>query len=80
MLDLVGVARIDRYANQLMNYAKRYGSNVWHVIYQADVRARLEHLERLCRVAVEEHCAATARGLMHMFEPSVYMYICLVAG
>lgn len=33
-------------------YAQRYGPETWVILYQADVRARREHLERMCRKAL----------------------------
>ena len=69
MLDQVGLATLDRYSTQLNEYANRYGPVVWHIIYQADVRARLEHMERVRRIAIDEHAKAVAAGFSHSFEP-----------
>ena len=68
MLDQVGLATLDRYSSQITEYANRYGQVVWHIIYQADVRARLEHMERLRRVAVEEAARAVTAGGHHEFD------------
>ena len=69
MLDQVGLATLDRYASQINEFANRYGPIVWHIIYQADVRARLEHMERIRRIGIEQHAKATAAGLAHEYDP-----------
>ena len=48
-LDIVCPAHLDLYRDHLHRLHSRYGSQVWFLIYQADVRARREHMERIRR-------------------------------
>ena len=50
------------YGRLIVNYANRHGTVTWPLLYQTDVRCRLEHMERLRRVLEREHAIATARG------------------
>ena len=43
------------YQTFLTDTAKRVGSEHWGLVYQADHRARLEHLERIYRRGMEEY-------------------------
>ncbi len=49
MLNALSISILDRYHDKRSNYAKRLGAASWGIIYQADVRARLECLEGLTR-------------------------------
>ena len=51
-------------------YNKRYGKESWVIQYQADVRARLEQIERVRRRGHQEHQAATAAGTSHSYDPA----------
>ena len=46
----------------IVGYATRYGDLTWPLLYQCDVRCRLEHMERLRRVLERESVAALARS------------------
>lgn len=70
MLRQVVLVRLDRYRTLIHDYAVRYGPKVWHIIYQADVRCRREHMERLRRIAVEESAATHAKGGWHPLDPT----------
>ena len=50
------------YARLTTGYATRYGTATWPLLYQSDVRCRLEHMERLRRVLERDSAAAKARG------------------
>ena len=50
------------YFGLMTGYATRYGAATWPLLYQAEVRCRLEHMERLWRVPERDCAAATARG------------------
>ena len=50
------------YSRLITGCATRYGAATWPLLYQAEVRCRLEHLERLRRVLERDCAAATARG------------------
>ena len=54
----------------IKRYHDRYSASVWAIIYQADVRARLELSERLRRRGESEHQRAQASGLAHTFNPA----------
>ena len=62
MLDAVDLGHLQKYRSHVERLAERYGSRVWSVIYQADVRCRLEHMERLKRRLQSEHDKAKASG------------------
>ncbi len=47
MHNAVSLCTLDRYRDLIKSYWTRYGSKVWVIIYQADVRARLEHIDRM---------------------------------
>ena len=38
---------LDSYHEQLTGYHTEYGDDVWLLLYQTDVRFRLEHMERI---------------------------------
>lgn len=66
--EAVSPAKLDRYADLLTRYVQRYSPAVWHIIYQADVRTRLEHMERLRRLGQKAATDATAAGGAHPFD------------
>ena len=49
MLGIMAPATADSYCDHITRYHQRYGDSVWVILYQADVRARLEHSERIRR-------------------------------
>ena len=70
MLGILTPARCDAYLNMLKKYHSRYGSTVWHLLFQADVRARQEHWERCRRIGAEAKAQADAAGTSHDFNPA----------
>jgi len=50
MLGEVTPGALDAYERQICRYHERYGPSIWVLLYQADVRMRLEHMERLRRI------------------------------
>ena len=68
MLDVCTPAAIDRYGAKIKQYHSRYGDKVWHLIYQIDVRARQEELERKRRLGFNEKANAT-NPADHPFQP-----------
>ena len=68
MFDEISPARLDAYEKHVRNYHERYGRSCWALIYQADVRARLENSERLRRVGKDEHDKAKKAGGTHDFD------------
>eukprot|EP00971_Amphidinium_carterae_P337282 6474019-Amphidinium_carterae.2 len=55
MLGHISPARLEAYREHIRRYAERFGHPCWPIIYQSDVRARLEHVVRLRRQAEESH-------------------------
>ena len=49
MIDAVDLGHLQKYRAHIERMAERYGTRVWSVIYQADVRCRLENMERIKR-------------------------------
>ena len=68
MFGQISPARLDSYEHHIRSYHERYGRGCWALLYQADVRARLELAERLRRQGKEEHDAAIAAGGTHGFD------------
>jgi len=64
-LELLSPARVEAYMNVIKSYNSRYSHGCWHLVYQADVRMRLEHAERVRRRGESEKANATAAGLHH---------------
>ena len=46
----VGLGPMLDYGRLISTYSERYGALTWPLLYQCDVRCRLEHMERLRRV------------------------------
>jgi len=55
MLDVLSPATCEYYYKHIGAYAARYGPQVWPLLYQADVRARLEQITRVARSAAQAH-------------------------
>ena len=68
MLDAVDLGKLQQYRDMMTRYHQRYGNSVWHLLYQADVRTRLEHMDRVRRNATIEHAAAKLGGKDTAFE------------
>ena len=68
MLKAASMAALDRYLDYMWKLAKDYGSRVWHLQYQADVRFRLEELPKLRRQLIKESEEVTKGGGTHPFE------------
>ena len=60
---------LDRYPDRIMHFADTYPDYLWPLLYQADVRARSDHLNRLARKAREEKKAADEEGTRHPHNP-----------
>eukprot|EP00439_Symbiodinium_sp_Y106_P066340 s1806_g10.t2 len=65
MLNQISPAHLDNYEKHIRRLSERYNKASWALIYQADVRARLEHSERLLRQAKEDRNKAIALGNSH---------------
>jgi hypothetical protein len=51
LLKAVRVERLKQYSELIRAFLLQYGPSVWPIVYQADVRMRLEHFEKLRRGA-----------------------------
>ena len=69
MLGEISPATLDLWVKTITNYAARYGPEVWALIYQTDVRARLEHMERVRRIGISEMVHAIGVGAQHPLDP-----------
>lgn len=70
MLDQITASCLDGYEKKIRRYHERYGKVCWPLIYQADVRARLEQAERLKRRGQDLYDAAIRAGGTHSFDPT----------
>ena len=80
-MDQISPARLDNYEKNIRSYVERYGDSCWAIIYQADVRARLEHSERMRRQGEDDHQKATNLGMPHDYDsakPWEYVWNALV--
>ena len=71
MFGQITPARLDSYERHTRSYHERYGRGCWAMLYQADVRARLELSERLRKLGKDERDAAVAAGGKHAFDPNM---------
>lgn len=71
MLEQVTPAKLDAYEKIIRGFHDRYGKLCWPLIYQADVRARLEQSERVRRRGQQSYETARAAGLNHEFQPNM---------
>ena len=71
MLGQISPATLDLWINVVTGYAARYGPQAWALVYQTEVRARLEHMERVRRNGAAARRAALAAGGTHPFNPDL---------
>ena len=64
MLAIASPETLDRYAAQIKKLSTRYGTKAWLLTYQADVRMRLEQIERIKRVGASKHAASAANAAL----------------
>jgi hypothetical protein len=69
MLNAISSATLDQYRDLIYRYVTRYGAPVWLILYQADVRARLESMERMRRKGQKLHMLGTQIG-ERVFDPA----------
>lgn len=65
----VALGVLTMYRNHIEKLHDRYSSKTLSVIYQAESRCRLEHMDRLRREAVAEHDEITKNGGISSFDP-----------
>ena len=54
LLDFASPSALDRYRDHIKQYAARFGSDCWALLYQTDTRARREFAARIRRRAIRE--------------------------
>jgi hypothetical protein len=70
MLDAVSRPNLSNYRKLIFRMAAKYGSKVWHLLYQSDVRCRQEVMEATRMELFEEHNTALATGVHSNFDVS----------
>ena len=68
MLEHISPEMLDRYPDRVMHFADAYPAYLWPLLYQADVRARSDHLNRHARKTREETRAADEEGTRHPYD------------
>ena len=68
MHDAIQRITLSKYSRKMAHYSKRFGSSVWHILYQADVRARSELWPRKRVGAITEHNRLVAAALPTVFD------------
>ena len=67
-LKVVTLGTLQRYAELISSFHRRFGEGAWAVIYQADVRMRSEQFERIRRRGAKEKSDAVTAGGRHPFD------------
>ena len=68
-LDVLNLGTMVEYKKMICDYHAQYGPACWLLIYQTEIRFRLEHVERVRRLCMSQHQKAiTAKGTT-AFEP-----------
>ena len=63
MLDIIDLGVLNKYRDLIEKYHNRYGVAIWALLYQADVRCRLELFERVRRqIMAEQESLVKAHG------------------
>ena len=69
ILNIIGVNALDNYQAKIAHFNQQYGTRVWALLYQADVRMRLEEMPAMLWELTEEAEAVTKAGGDHEFGP-----------
>eukprot|EP00971_Amphidinium_carterae_P334914 6470463-Amphidinium_carterae.1 len=69
MLSQITPARLENYRDFVKRKHQYYGATSWPLLYQAEVRARMEEAERLRREGAIEHEEARNAWGVHAFSP-----------
>ena len=70
MLGVIGVNAIDAYMKKVGKLASDYGTSVWLLLYQAEMRMRLERIPKIRRKLHQQHDAVTKTGGVHPYNPA----------
>ena len=68
MLDILDLGTLVDYRKKISDYHGRYGPDCWMLLYQADTRFRMEHLERTRRLTVAKHELALLGGSTTLYD------------
>ena len=66
----VGLNPLDRYIKMIHKFGREYGSKVWHLLYQAEHRFRLEEIPEIRRQLEKEAETVKKAGGTHPFDPA----------
>ena len=71
LLKAVPPELLDNYVDMVKRFSRTYGQSAWFIVYQAEVRMRSEHFERLRRQAERTHDLTTGVGQQSDFDPNM---------
>ena len=70
LLGTASLGPLTAYRTRIEKLHTRYGNRVWALLYQADVRCRLEHMPRTKMRLLQRHQDAIAAGGVSAFSPA----------
>ena len=70
LLEVVYTEVLDNYGELIREMATTYGPDAWFIVYQADVRMRSEHWERLRRLLEDRHAKLQKAGVHSDYNPA----------
>ena len=70
MLKAADLGVLELYSKRIKDLAGLYGPSTWLILYQTDVRARLEHMPRVQLDLFSEYTAALGAGRFHPYDPA----------
>ena len=70
LLGTASLGLLTAYRTRIEKLHTRYGNRVWALLYQADVRCRLEHMPRTKMRLLQRHQDAIAAGGVSAFSPA----------
>ena len=70
MLEHIPQETLTHYPERVQDFADKYPAYLWPLLYQADVRARSEHLLKLARRCREAKLKADTDGVSHPYNPA----------
>ena len=75
MIGACSMAALDKYYDRVIRLAREYGPEVWMLLYQCDVRIRLEEMPSMRRDILEEVEDIKKAGGVHPYNPSRPWYL-----
>ena len=70
MLQQITPSTLDLWQKMITDYSCRYGTTIWALLYQTEVRARSELLTRTKRAAATARDLAITAGGTHPYDPA----------